>query len=82
MPRILVDSCSFAEQILGERWPGLKPVKEYRENGYHVYKLVANCSGSRCPKCGRMCYPDTHITDTQRPPPYCLTAAETKKARD
>ena len=26
--------------------------------------------------------PDTHITDTQRPPPYCLTAAETKKARD
>lgn len=25
---------------------------------------------------------DTHITDTQRPPPYCLTAAETKKARD
>ena len=28
------------------------------------------------------CSPDTHITDTQRPPPYCLTAAETKKARD
>ena len=55
-PCILVDSCSIAEQILGERWPGLKPVKEYRENGYHVYKLVANCSGSRCPKCVPMCY--------------------------
>lgn len=26
--------------------------------------------------------PDTHIADTQRPLPYCLTAAEMKKARN
>ena len=71
MPRILVDSCSFAEQILGERWPGLKPVKEYRENGYHVYKLVANCSGSRCPKCGRMCYPPLPANGGKRLMPRC-----------
>lgn len=56
MPRIVANSFSIAEQILGERWPGFTPVKEYRENSYHVYKLVANCGGSRCPKCGQLCY--------------------------
>lgn len=58
MSAILSACISIADKICGKRWPGFKPVKECQENGYHVYKLIAdgNNEGCRCPKCGQMCY--------------------------
>ncbi len=47
MTAIVDTYVSIADRICGCRWPGFKPVKDYRENGYHVYKLVANTNGSR-----------------------------------